>query len=138
MKTQAAGNRIFFSTISRHLPGFSIPVIMICALILSSCAGKGNDGDTVPPEIIAATPLAGSQDIPLNTTVTITFSKPVTGINTNSVYLKKLGVFGQIPANVRYDRSTTWQKFPRLQIWSRIRFITSRLKQQYAAKRVSR
>ncbi|MBO9522821.1 MAG: Ig-like domain-containing protein [Nocardioidaceae bacterium] len=56
--------------------------------------------DTTPPTVTARTPAANATGVPLNTTVTATFSEPVTGVSATTFQLRRV-ISGQlVPATV--------------------------------------
>lgn len=60
--------------------------------------------DTVAPTVAMRTPAVGGTDIAVDTTVTATFSEPVTGVSTTSLTLEQAGT--PVPATVAYASAT--------------------------------
>ena len=68
-------------------------VLLLLAPALTFCDGDGAEGDRTPPTVISTTPTAGATGVARNTTVTATFSEPVTStsISTTTFTLTPAG-----------------------------------------------
>jgi hypothetical protein len=84
--------------------------ILLSGSVIISCSPKSESGDTVPPEIVAQSPVNDAIDVPISNItggfeVSVTFSKSVIGAQGSSTAftLKKLGMYENVPASVTYD-----------------------------------
>ncbi len=82
-------------------------IALLAALLVAftsfGCLGTGDNGDTEPPVIVRVSPGNHEGDVPVNTQVHVVFNKSVINISNSTLYLERLGTFGQVPATVTYD-----------------------------------
>ena len=62
--------------------------------------------DTGPPTVASTTPARGATDVPINTTVTVTFSEPMDASSVNSSTIQLRDGAASVAASVGYDGGT--------------------------------
>jgi hypothetical protein len=84
-----------------------ILVLVLAAAGMTGCAKSGDKLDMNPPSVVSMTPAADASDVALNTLVTFTFDKEVSGVSQSSVVLNAINS-PSVPVNadITYDEST--------------------------------
>lgn len=103
MKRNQLNKRIVQSNAIKQKYGISLLLFILVLFPFVMCSSGANNADTQPPAIISIYPERGATDIPINTNIIITFNKSIINVNSNTVYLEKLGVTGKVPATIQYD-----------------------------------
>jgi Bacterial Ig-like domain len=81
-------------------------MVLMPSLTLVYC-NKGNDDvDLNPPEIVSRTPANEAGGVALNSEITITFNKPVSGVSHSSISLVEVNSYGAVDSDVTYDAAT--------------------------------
>lgn len=82
-------------------------LLVLAAAGMAGCGAGGDKLDMTPPEITAMTPISDASDVALNTVVTFTFDKDVSGVSQSSVLLNAINA-PSVPVNtdITYDAAT--------------------------------
>lgn len=91
-------------SVVRRLPvKAGIVFLLLCSTI--TCGRKGPiEADKTPPTIVATSPALGSSDVPPNTSISVTFSKPVDEKTIQFVLVSAAS--GTIPCTMNYSGAT--------------------------------
>ena len=83
-------------------------VLILTTLVLSACGGKGPlpPADTTPPSVISVNPANGAQNVPINSSVIITFSEAMDASSINGQTISVSTGNSNVQGSVTYSGVT--------------------------------
>jgi hypothetical protein len=81
-------------------------LVLMPLLTLLNCNKGKDDVDLNPPEIVTCTPANEAGGVALNSEITITFNKSVSGVSHSSISLVEVNSYGAVDSDITYDAAT--------------------------------